>query len=35
LYKLYVDDLQVDFLSLKDEPDSRKVEGILLPEKIN
>jgi hypothetical protein len=35
IYKLYVDDLQVDLLSLKDEPDSRKVEGILLPVKIN
>ncbi len=35
LYKLYVDDLIIDFISLKDEPDYRKIEGVLLPEKVN
>ncbi|MFZ4564332.1 MAG: hypothetical protein ACOYNU_13215 [Bacteroidales bacterium] len=33
LYKLYVDDLTIDFISLKDEPDYQKIEGVLLPEK--
>ena len=33
-YKLFTDDLQIDFLSLKDEPDYRKIEGILLPEQV-
>ena len=35
VYKLFIDDLTIDFISLKDEPDYRKIEGILLPEKIN
>lgn len=35
LYKLYIDDLKIDFITLKDEPDYRKIEGILLPEKIS
>ena len=35
LYNFYVDDLKIDFLSMKDEPDYRKIEGVLLPEKIN
>lgn len=34
LYVLYVDDLVIDFISLKDEPDYRKIEGILLPDKM-
>ena len=34
IYKLYVDDLKIDFISMKDEPDYRKVEGVLLPEGI-
>ncbi len=34
-YWLYVDDLQIDFCSLRDEPDFRKIEGVLLPEKVN
>ncbi|MDD4603811.1 MAG: hypothetical protein PHF97_08400 [Bacteroidales bacterium] len=34
LYKLYVDDLKIGFISMKDEPDYRKIEGILMPEKI-
>jgi hypothetical protein len=34
LYKLYIDDLSVEFISLKEEPDYQKIEGILLPEKI-
>jgi hypothetical protein len=33
--KLFIDDLKVDFISLKDDPDYRKIEGILLPEKTN
>ncbi|MCX6268524.1 MAG: hypothetical protein NTW16_14405 [Bacteroidetes bacterium] len=33
--KLFIDDLRIDFISLKDEPGYRKIEGILLPEKIN
>jgi hypothetical protein len=35
LYKLYIDDLIIDFISLKDEAEYRKIEGALLPEKIN
>ena len=35
LYKLYADDLEIDCISLRDEPDYRKIEGVLLPEKIN
>lgn len=35
LYHLYIDNLKVDFLSLKDEPDYRRIEGVLLPEKMN
>lgn len=31
LYKLYVDDLRIDFISLKDDPAYRKIEGVLLP----
>ena len=34
LYPFYVDDLKIDFISLKDEPDYRKLEGVLLPEKV-
>ena len=34
LYKLYVDDFTIDFISLKDEPDFRKIEGVFMPEKI-
>ena len=33
LYVLYVDDLSVDFISLRDEPEFRKIEGVLMPEK--
>jgi hypothetical protein len=32
IYKLYVDDLNVDFISLKNEPDYMKIEGVLLPD---
>jgi len=32
---IWIDDLAIDFLSLKDEPDYRKIEGIILPEKIH
>jgi len=32
--KLFIDDLFIDFISLKDEPDYLKIEGVLLPEKI-
>lgn len=35
LYPLYIDDLTIDFISLKDEPAYRKIESILLPEKIH
>ena len=35
LYEFYVDDLTIDFISLKEEPDFRKIEGVLLPEKVN
>jgi len=35
VYKLFIDDLTIDFISLKDNPDYRKIEGVLLPEKIN
>jgi hypothetical protein len=35
VYKLFIDDLKIEFISLKDEPDYRKIEGVLLPEKIN
>ncbi len=34
LYTFYVDDLTIDFISLKDEPDFRKIEGVLMAEKI-
>ncbi len=34
LYDFFVDDLKIDFISLKDEPDFRKIEGVLLPETI-
>jgi len=34
LYKLYIDDITIDFISLKDEPDYRKIEGVIMPEKI-
>ncbi|MDP1623996.1 MAG: hypothetical protein Q8M08_16855 [Bacteroidales bacterium] len=34
LYKLYIDDLAIDFISLKNEPDYRKLEGVFLPEKV-
>ena len=34
IYKLYVDDLKIDFISLKNEPDYMKIEGALLPEEI-
>jgi hypothetical protein len=34
LYKLYIDDLAIDFISLKDEPDYRKIEGVMMPEKV-
>jgi hypothetical protein len=34
LYKLYVDDMTIDFISLKDEPDFHKIEGVFMPEKI-
>jgi hypothetical protein len=27
----YIDDLRVDFISLKDEPDFKKIEGVILP----
>jgi hypothetical protein len=35
LYKLYVDDLSVQFLSLKEEANYRKIEGVFMPEKSN
>lgn len=28
---LYIDDLKIDFISLKDEPDYMKIEGVILP----
>jgi len=31
---LYIDDVTIDFISLKDEPDYRKIEGIILPVQI-
>ncbi len=34
IYTLYTDNLTIDFLSLKDEPDFRKIEGTKLPEKM-
>jgi hypothetical protein len=34
LYKLYVDDLKIDFVSLKNEPEFMKIEGVLLPEVV-
>ncbi|MCX6306530.1 MAG: hypothetical protein NT040_16320 [Bacteroidetes bacterium] len=34
LYKFYVDDLTIEFISLKDEPDYRKIEGVLMPETV-
>ncbi len=27
----YIDDLKIDFISLKDEPDYKKIEGVILP----
>lgn len=33
-YNFYVDDLRIDFISLKDEPEYHKVEGVLLPNKV-
>ncbi len=33
-YNFYVDDLRIDFISLKDEPDFHKIEGILLPNQV-
>ncbi|MEI7526984.1 MAG: hypothetical protein WCJ95_21730, partial [Mariniphaga sp.] len=33
-YKLYTDDLQIDFLSLKNEPDYLKMEGVNSPEPV-
>ena len=33
-YPLYIDDMKIDFISLKDEPDYLKIEGIRLPEKL-
>ncbi|MCK9422284.1 MAG: hypothetical protein M0Q38_06785 [Bacteroidales bacterium] len=32
--KLFIDDLKIEFISLKDEPDYRKIEGVLLPDEI-
>ncbi|MFZ4521864.1 MAG: hypothetical protein ACOYNC_09170 [Bacteroidales bacterium] len=34
LYQFYVDEFQVEFISLKDEPDYRKIEGVLMAEGI-
>jgi hypothetical protein len=34
IYKLYIDDLDIDFISLKEEPDYQKLEGVLQPENI-
>jgi hypothetical protein len=34
LYNFYIDDLNIDFISLKEEADYRKIEGVLLPEAI-
>jgi hypothetical protein len=34
IYDLFVDDLSVDFISLKEQPENLKLEGILLPEQI-
>jgi hypothetical protein len=34
IYKLYVDELVIDFISLRDEPDYRKIEGVYLPEEV-
>ncbi|HNY01942.1 MAG TPA: hypothetical protein PKG48_05110 [Bacteroidales bacterium] len=34
IYKLYVDDLDIEFLTMKDEPDYRKIEGVQLAEQI-
>jgi len=28
---LFIDDLKIDFISLKDEPDYKKIEGVILP----
>jgi len=33
-YPLYIDDLKIDFISMKDEPDYQKTEGIHMPEKL-
>jgi hypothetical protein len=33
-YNFYVDDLRVDFISLKNDPEYHKVEGVLLPNKV-
>jgi hypothetical protein len=34
IYDLFIDDLSVDFISLKEQPQYLKLEGILLPEQI-
>ncbi len=35
LYKFFVDDLTIDLISMKDDPEFYKIEGVLLPEKVN
>jgi len=32
LYKLFVDNLNIDLLSMKDDPDYQKIEGVIWPE---
>jgi hypothetical protein len=34
LYKIYIDNLETGFISMKDTPEFRKAEGVLLPEKL-
>jgi hypothetical protein len=34
LYRLYVDDLEIEFISMKEDAEYRKIDGVLMAEKI-